>query len=91
MTFYPLIGQLNVAFVGLVTNVLSPGPQTGQSGGTAAHEWVKDYITLKGIQLDQSARQFDREGCRVSDACSRFRWELPNTLGKFKKFISLYC
>ena len=50
---------------------MAPGDLGGDRGGTAAEKRVEHQVALVGVQLDETAGQFDGEWGRMAHSASR--------------------
>ena len=83
-----MAGQGNVCLVDFVTGVMAVAFHCRKRGLPRAHERVQDDFVLESIELDQAARQLERERSRMADLAGRFGGEIPDGFVVFKEFIA---
>ena len=85
---HPTLGDLDVVGVGVEADIVATRSHGGDRGAARAHERVEHQVAPVRVELDQAARQLDRERRRVPDSCRALGADLPQVGGRLHELVA---
>ena len=82
------LGRLYIICIDLIPDEVAAGTQRCKGRTPAAHERIEDDILTKGIELNESVRELDWIGGRVTDPSSGLGRKGPDRAGIFKELFA---
>ena len=87
---HPILGHLDVFFVGVYHQVAAGRFNCRNSGTAGAAERIKHHIALERIELDAASGKLHGERRRMANLLGALRPELPYAFGALKELILRY-